>query len=262
LLLLRERLILAALLLVAGIFVKHNLLALPLAGGLWLFTRDRHAGARFVLAGLGFGLAGLLLFRLVFGVNLVSEIGSPRLYNLANFENLSWKFLQWSAAAIEFSIWLAISWRRDTWVRLVVLYGAIALGTGMAFSGGDGVDVNIFFDAIIALALCAGLAQHRFGPYPRMAAGLAIIVPLALYGAEHFQDDNFPYTRTFRAQAPRDIAFLTKGPALCEQLSLCYWAGEKSPLDVFNFGEEIAAGARSDTGLIELFETRGSKARC
>jgi hypothetical protein len=254
-LLLREQVVAAALLLVGGIFVKHNLLALPLAAALWLYGQDRTAALRFAAAGLGFGVIGLVLLRLC-GVNLLAELASPRLYAFANFRNVSWRFLQWSAAAIEFSAWLAWRWRRDRLVCFAALYGASALAIGFLFAGGDGVDANIFFDAAIALALTAGLIQNRFGAYGRAVAATAIVVPLALCLWMRFADDNFAYTRQFRQQAPRDIAFLAQGPALCEQLSLCYWAGEKVPADVFNLGEAIATGKRTDADIVQLLETR------
>ena len=246
----------AALLCVAGLFVKHNLLALPLAVGLWLLGQDRRTARRFIIAGFGFGIAGLILTHLIFGVDLPAALASPRLYSLANFEEVSGRFLQWAGAALAFGLWLALGWRHDKWVRLAAIYGAASLAIGLLFAPGDGVDANIFFDAAIALALTAGLIQNRFGAYGRFVAGMAMVVPLALFLWLHFPDDNFAYTDDFRAQAPRDIAFLKQGPALCEQLSLCYWAGETAPADLFNLGEQIATGARPDAPLIALLDAR------
>lgn len=245
----------AALLLVAGLFVKHNLLAMPLAAGLWLWARDRNAAARLLIAASGFGVMGLVVSRLGFGFSLAT-LASARLSAIANLESVSGHFLQWSAAGIGFGIWLAVRNRSDKWVRLATLYGVVALVIGAAFSAGDGVDANIYFDAVIALSLAAGLMQSRFGTQTRMAAGLALVLPLALFLFFHFGDDNFAYTPAFRAQAARDIAFVKSGPALCEQLSLCYWAAEQDPVDVFNVGEQIATGRRSDAVLIHLLEAR------
>ena len=47
-----------------SLFVKHNLLAMPLAAGLWLLSQDRRAGSHFLLWGLAFVLAGLVAFQL------------------------------------------------------------------------------------------------------------------------------------------------------------------------------------------------------
>jgi len=58
--------------------------------------------------------------------------------------------------------------------------------------------------------------------------------------------------------AHRDIVFLKahRGPALCEMLSPCYWAGKEAQVDVFNVGQQFLTGARSDEGLTQLIGRR------
>jgi hypothetical protein len=53
--------------------------------------------------------------------------------------------------------------------------------------------------------------------------------------------------------ARADVAFLRahKGPALCETLSLCYWASKPEAVDVFNLGQAYATHARSDDVLVD-----------
>ena len=57
---------------------------------------------------------------------------------------------------------------------------------------------------------------------------------------------------------PRDIAFLQlhPGPAICENLTLCYWAGKDDPVDVFNLSEAFKTHARSDADLVRLIDSR------
>ena len=126
---------------------------------------------------------------------------------------------------------------------------------GLGFAGGDGVDANVFFDLGIALALTLGLAMDR-GRWPELAA--ASVLPLVLFLGVTFHDNNFFFTRAFRAQVPGDIAFLKarSGPALCDQLSLCLWAGKRAEVDVFNVGEAIKTGARDPKPLMQLIATR------
>ncbi len=259
-LLLRRRPVASALLMAAGVFVKHNLLALPLASAVWLALHHRPAAIRFVLAGLVLGIAGLGLTRLMFGVNLLAAVASPRGYALANFRQVAARFFQWSGPAFAAVAWLGIARRRDPELQFAALYGGAALAIGLLFSGGNGVDVNIFFDAAIALALAMGLLAGRCGAAAGAALAAAIAIPLAFTLMLRFADDNFSYTAAFRAQAPGDIAFLKSGPALCEQLSLCYWAGEKTPIDVFNLGERFAIRPGSDAGLAALLEQRHFRA--
>src|SRR5450432_1632067 len=51
LLLLRGRILAAALMFCASLFLKHNLVALPLAAATWLLWKDRKAAQRFILCG-------------------------------------------------------------------------------------------------------------------------------------------------------------------------------------------------------------------
>jgi hypothetical protein len=250
LLLLRERLIFAALLFAVSLFVKHSLLALPLAGALWLIWQDYRAGFSFLLWMVAVVLALLIAFQLHYGFSLLDQLASPRLWSLSNIiaagTRLWWILLPLAAAT---GIW------PDRASLLCGLYGAIALALGLGFAGGDGVDANAFFDLGIALALTLGLAMDR-GRWPELAAAAAL--PLILFLFVNFHDNNFFFTRAFRAQAPADIAFLKSrpGPALCDQLSLCLWAGKGAEVDVFNVGEAIKTGARDPKALTQMIATR------
>src|SRR5262249_46660844 len=61
-----------------------------------------------------------------------------------------------------------------------------------------------------------------------------------------------------RAAAQSEIALLrnAKGPAICEMLSLCYWAGKPASFDVFNMGQAYATGTRSDAALVKDIAAR------
>jgi hypothetical protein len=56
-----------------------------------------------------------------------------------------------------------------------------------------------------------------------------------------------------------DIEFLRRhqGPALCEELALCFWSGKPVEVDVFNTGLRIQGGWRDgEDRLVDLVETR------
>ncbi len=235
----------AALLMAAGLFVKHNLVAMPLAAALWLAGQDRKAAIRFVLTGLGAGVAGLLALQFLGRVDLLHEIFSPRLTSFANFQTGLSHFLPWALLPTAALLWLIARFPNDRDVRFVALYAVIAIVLGMVFSSGDGVDANVFFDAVIALALAGGLAFNRFEP---LWVVLAYLFPLAALLVTNSNDSNFAFTAAFRAAAPRDIGFIADkpGPALCEDLALCYWAGKTASVDVFNMSEAFATHARDD----------------
>ncbi len=246
LLALRHRPIWAAALFAVSLFIKHNLLPLPLATGLWLLWQERRAGLQFLLWGLAFVLVGLIGFQLHFGASLLSQLMSPRLSSAANLR-AALLHLWWAPLPLVAMQGL----RGDRWSLLCFLYAAAALALGLVFAVGDGVDANAFFDLAIALSLALGLlADH--GRRNWLAAFCA--VPVLVFLAFTFTDNNFFFTRGFAAQSARDIAFLQSrpGPALCDQLSLCLWAGKTAQVDVFNVGEAIKSRARDPAALTRM----------
>src|SRR6202012_262002 len=97
LVLLRGQTIVPAALFAVSLFFKHNLLAMPLAAGLWLLSQDRRAGAYFLLWFLAFVLGGLVAFQLRFGTSLFSVLATPRREGAANLwqavQHLWWAVL-------------------------------------------------------------------------------------------------------------------------------------------------------------------------
>ena len=244
----------AALLLVAGLFVKQNLIAMPLAALIWLAWRDRHQAQRLALYGLGFAVAGLVVTRLGLDVNLFAEMTAPRLWRMDHATTALEHYLSWAGIPLLLTAWLGWRGRHDPWIQFATWYAAIALAIGAGFSAGDGVDTNIFFDLDIAMALSIGLAFRRLPPAWHGFLAFAYAAPLALFLARNFHDSSFGYTEIFQRQAPLDIGQLAvaHGPALCEQLSLCYWAGKPAEVDVFNMSEQILTSTRKADGLAQL----------
>jgi hypothetical protein len=245
LLLVRGQSLAAALVFAASLFFKHNLLALPLTAAIWLLQQDRRAGWRFILCGIAALTFGLILFRLVYGTSLLAQLASPRLLAWANL-GFALAHLWWAVLPLA-----ALFVLQGPWKNFCRTYAAAALAIGLIFSVGDGVDTNAFFDLAIAGALIVGLMTDRT---PLLAALCA--APLPLFLAFNFHDNNFFFTKDFAVQSARDIAFLQShpGPALCDQLSLCLWAGKGATVDVFNIGEAIKSGARDPAPLAAMIK--------
>jgi hypothetical protein len=258
----------AAVLFAVALFVKHNLVALPLAVGLWLLMEDRSRARRFIGAGFASALLGLVLFRLAYGSNLLAHLTSARSYSFALLVDNVESWLVWGIIPTLLAVGLALFYRQDKYVLLGLFYAAVSMFVGVAFSGGAGVDANVFFDADIALSLCAALALTHFckrGDRWQALVATLLLLPLAagLYQAaagEDWRDRDFwlhPMAEE-AATARRDIAFIhaRTGRALCEMLSLCYWAGKKAEVDTFNTGQQFATGVRSDADLIRQIDAR------
>jgi hypothetical protein len=269
LLLLRGNTAGAALAMTAALFVKHNLVAMPLAALIWLALFDRRNAIRFAAWGLGGALPGLVAFRLVYGVGLFGQLGSPRLFSFALLgENIA-AWTLWGGTALAVMAALLLVRRGDRYVALCAIYALVAVLVGAFFSGGAGVDMNVWFDAAVALAMGAALAIGGFErPLHKVLAAFAYAIPLVCgltlaYDGEWLGRDFWLHpARDEAAMAAADIDFLKAhdGPALCEMLSLCYWAGKPAEVDVFNLGQAFATRARSDDALVRLIEGRRFRA--
>lgn len=249
------RLALAAGLFVASLFVKHNIVALPAACGLWLLWKERDKGLVFAAFGLGFALLGLLAFRLVYGVSLLSVIATARLYSTAQLIEMAAAWAQWGGIPLLGLIALMVLQGRRSEVQLVALFAALSLTIGITFLGGAGVDVNAMFEADIALALAGGLLLGAL-PGLRVSAVAAVyVLPFLLFAGRNAEwqqaNLNLSTLRAATAMAKADIAFMQaqKGPGACEMLSFCFWAGKPPAVDFFNIGQAFDTGARSDAEL-------------
>jgi len=250
---------------VAALFIKHNLIALPLATLIWLTLCDRRSAGRLALFMIVFGLAGLTVFRFAFGFDLLSRLASPRSYSFSLFAD---NFRDWLiAAALPLTVTLAAGTTRDRFAGLVAIYALAAVIIGGAFLGGAGVDTNAMFDADIACALGAGIAVSRIGNRTkasgRVAVGalaIAVTLPLA-FGLARSYDPGWLSTdywlhpmRDEAMLASADIDYLRshKGPVLCEMLSLCYWAEKPATVDIFNLDQQFLSGVRDYRPFVKL----------
>ena len=249
LLLLRGRILLAGAVFAASLFVKHNLVALPVAAMTWLLWRERRGSLTFLLSCAACTGLGLILFHWIYGIGLLSQLSSARLVSWANVQQAASQ-LWWTGLPLGL---LAVA--THPWKHFCRIYALTSLAMGLVFSAGDGVDTNVFFDLALACALTIGLEveQNR-----RSLLAALTALPMLVFLVLNFHDNNFFFTQAFRAQSARDIAFLKSqsGPALCDQLSLCLWAGKGAQVDVFNVGEQTKTGARNPSALASMLATQ------
>jgi hypothetical protein len=257
----KQTTVLAALLLTGALFVKHNLVALPVATIAWLSTKDRAdammlAGTCIVLAAIG-----LIWFRIAVGSGLFAHLASARVWSIANMRDGIAAALAWATVPLAGILYLLNSEGSDRPVAFCAIYAGLSLLVGAIASGGTGVDANAFFDLAIALSLSVALAFGRLGARRWPVAPLAALAFLPIAFSLHAALDEDWYMRDFWFHpwadevrtAESDIALLRaqKGDALCETLALCYWAGKPEGVDVFNLGQAYATGAHSDRALVD-----------
>ena len=239
----------AALLVVVGISVKHNIVAIPAACTLWLLLNDRRALAVWVATGAARCLALLLIDRLVFGGTMMPSIlFQPRSYSaMRALGHGAVGLLFVPAGVLAVKAHPRIADRRYE----LVLYGlAISAVIGFVEGSGAGVDINAWFELLIFGAIAFGIAlpvlagekgfawKFRFGIAPMVA-----LVPYGLYlVAEDLggRAERSAQTRAIVAQVAA-----VDGKVACDMLAYCYWAGEDYGLDFFQVGQRAATATDS-----------------
>ena len=256
----------APVLMLAAGFVKFNLIPLPLAVLIWCAIYDRAELRRWLVIGAMLGAFGLALCWVVFGADFFADVlFAPRPYALARAFDAARKWLGPLLLLLGGSVWLFIAAGRDPGTRLVLLWVVLGGVFGIGFVAGAGVSRNTFFDFSIALCVAAGLllsrlAQPRTKSYVVPLLGLILLLsPLYRLPSRMGHLASAISGAAERRQAgAEDIALLATqpGPAACEMLALCYWAGKPYEIDFFNTQQRLVLGIVSPDSLIERIDAR------
>jgi hypothetical protein len=259
-----RRLAVGAFLLTLAVFVKHMLIVQPLALLIWFLWYDRKSAGLFAMFGVLFAVLGFLLCELSLGVNLLEVLFTPRLWRLSWLAQSLKDFLLVSFAPLGAGLYLLLR-SRDRHAVLCGLYTLLGVVIGLVFDGGAGVGRNALFDAAIGGGLSAALLLRDMRkPVFAFLFALACLVPLAVAALEKADPSwlTIPFwfqpMKSEAALSQSQIAFLHSrpGPAMCERLALCYWAGKAAEVDMFNFVQAVETGRRKQAELIRLLDER------
>ena len=236
---------LVAFLFVLALFTKHSLLALPIGVGIALLWQRRWAELGLFLAA-GMGLADALLwlsFRFD-GPYFFAHLLAPRAFSWQDMASQTGSFLVrfWPLLA------LALGWgwqgRREPAPQACLLALIVALVLGIGFSGGDGVGLNVFFEALWLGTLMAVMAGAAQGGWRRWALLWPLLfLPMASLSAWR-ELDALPQARAEFAAA-RTALQAIKGPVVCENLLLCTEAGHQSAFSPYFVASRIRDGKLS-----------------
>ncbi|WP_295855554.1 glycosyltransferase family 39 protein [Tardiphaga sp.] len=256
----RGRLAAAAALMVTAGMIKHNIFAMPLAATTWLLVNDRRAAERWVIYAATCLVAAFALCWLSYGAAFFDQLGSPRSYSLYRVVTL----LGWiQGFIIPLVVWAIFAARVQSDSRVSLVNHLLAAGA-IAFAvtrTGEGVSVNSFFDWIIGASIATGLVLSRLAEMPnierygvvRMRAVIVGLLCLRLIVLPQNElvkivlgTELAASTRAQDHNALLDIALMRQlaGPAICEELTLCYWSGHPSAYDEFNAGQAFKTRAR------------------
>jgi hypothetical protein len=139
---------------------------------------------------------------------------------------------------------------------------------GLLFAFGDGVYWNTMFDAECAVVLTAALALEHLPATASRARWLAVpaaylaapAAVIALSATIHWLSPRFWFDPRWSeaAAAGNEIEFVRRqpGPVLCEELSICYWAGKPVAVDFFNVQQRAKREAWRLEAIARRLESR------
>jgi hypothetical protein len=239
------------------------LIPLPLAVSAWLLWRSRPAFVKWVLSlAVTLAIACALAWWL-YGPRLFESLHEPRQY-------LRFKAIGESTGALRCFAPLVVLWvialareRLSERLGFVSVYALISSAVAVFAAGGAGVDVNAFFDVLIATTLAAALAVEQLSSPlelswgPVAALGLAICIVGYTVSLTPLQLEKIRSVDARERAALEDIELIRQdgqGRAACEQLGLCYWAKSAFMVDFFYLGQELKTGVVPMSACADAFE--------
>ena len=262
---------LSILMIVASGFIKQNLIVLPLAVFLWLFISDSDASMRFLIAALSAVGFFLFAFTMIHGLDFLRGLFLDyREWHLGTAAQAIYRRFAKLMGVLILGVAGCVLLPQSRIFLLLLFYFSFACLWGAFISGGSGVDVNALFDVVLAAVLIGGvLLRHvdqmeylnqsevsRFSVVILAVLVVALVVP---FPYEIVKAREFWKTRELAIESvAEDIRYLADahGPAMCESLALCYWAGKKFEANDFMTREKIRAGVIDRGKLTELIKSR------
>jgi hypothetical protein len=261
----RLNLLRTAFLVVLGAFIKHNLLAIPIAITLDLTLRSPRRVPLWLVSCAGFAAGFLGLTQTVAGGDFIDHLMSPRLFHWYGARYHLMKYLRlfkFPLAAIALGASLVLAADR----MILAAWGMISIVSATILSGFEGTSYNMFQDAAVFLGVAAGvmMSELRKSVFRgRLARVLASVLPFLiaqpiLARALNVADQVYHGRAVLDADRKRQETFLAdaryvsdkQGPAICESLLLCYVAGQPFILDPFNSRQYMLSGMLDQSELI------------
>jgi hypothetical protein len=259
----------SAVLFVLGIFTKQSLLALPSAVAIQLLLNNRKRLAVWLVAGAAAGFGLLLLTFLIGGPYFFTDLLIPRIKSYELFmANVAFYLMFFQIPLVAALVW-ALWAPRIRPGSLAVWALAAGIAFGFVFCTSGGADWNHLFDSILALALIAGLllpgVEKAVQTLPWRGVVLTVLLVVPFFYTswivlpQRFGDDvlvlrTIPqFERDFTAVA--DFLRSKPGPALCEDLLLCYTAGKPMTYDNFAVEQLVKTGTLPEERLLRMIDS-------
>jgi hypothetical protein len=263
-------LIVSSVLFTFGIFTKLNLIALPAAVGIHIASQRRWKDL-LVMATVAFSFFGAMIALILSGNGLefLSNLLCPRallplqgLQKSAEYVGIFVAPLLVAAAQTKF-------YPRPPLLNLLMISLVTTHVTAVAFTIGDGVGQNIFFDSLIAMAIWCGIGFKRAFANDGIAAlrifsVLAPLLPIALLMPNLLTStvSRIWHEDLIRTDYLADVALLKtlEDPIICEHIQMCYDAGKRMFYDPYFVLDQIKLGKISEDEVVSLIENKKASA--
>lgn len=263
----RLRLALAALLFVLAGSIKHNPIEFPLAVLCNLLLISPRRALWFASCSTVFVAIAIGLQVHYGGPFFLDAMLAPRGYSLGKAIAQSSVQLAPLLLPLAISLYTAYRVRGDRSQRIAAILLVLSLTVGTFFSGGAGCSINALFGFYFAMSILIGLffsrleqQAHPYAAYAPLLLSAWLLVPWLIVppldgraAAQVNWNPALALERITDEQARFDdeVAFLRSqpGPALCESLLRCYYAGKPYVYDPFNATRMIGLH-RLDAGVL------------
>jgi hypothetical protein len=251
-------------------FTKQNLIAFPAAVAIDLLIRSRKAfatwaGAMLLSAGLLTAMT-LLIDGRYFPLHLMG--GGERTYSYW----IGWSQFHHYVERFQGMLVIGTAWSICAFRSRTVFASAFVLSHVLAFllAGGNGVDLNIFFNALTATVIVCGIALSQItfalaGLRPAIVNSTASLmfafffISIMIFVPGQLRRDR-EMIRALPAQENEfhsAVIFIKArpGPALCESLLLCYEAGKPFEYEPFSVRDLVRTGRLHEDDVLEQLRT-------
>lgn len=237
-------------LLLMGGLVKQSLLVLPIVFTIWIGVQSRKALWAWVLiCGTGLAVAAIACW-LAYGAPFYEQVlGNKRSFTTDGLAHTWENFARYLAPVALFSVAGLVMARCRFASRLIGLYLAVSVIGAVMLMSARGVFYNPLFDCLAAAMPATALfvRELRARLTGTSLRRWAMVTPVFLIGLPYlllaprldgrYGELRYDLANQSRWQQAIDTIAAAKGPVLCEELALCYWAGRASPVEFFNFGQ-------------------------
>jgi hypothetical protein len=250
---------LAALLITAALFTKHNLIAVPAAISIDLLLRSKLDFLKWVLFISIFIAAFSILTFLFAGPGFIDQVITGRYINIKKMLAQTRQFATFALIPLLASIlWCARSWKNRE-ERVLILWLLSSIVVGIITASGFGTAMNMFFEAFLCMAVILGISISNMNALPQALLPLILFLPIEAAAISEIQTavNKNLQSRFAKQQADflSDVQFLKDQPGrvACGSLLLCFDAGKPLEFDPFNVSQRIITGKMKENEAVQLF---------